>query len=314
MTAGQGTHGPPVMRKSACCRYNLQSPGHGHGEAQAARTPAAEGGQRDPAAPARVPGPRAAAPSAGPSYHGMLAVDIKGFNDPARDHEIRRSLRVAMYELLAGALNRSGLPWSSCYHEDRGDGVLVIAPAGAPAMALLYPFAEYLRAGIRRHNRFRVEAAQIRLRTAVHAGQVSFDGHGVSGDAVTHLFRMLEAPAFKRALDASGAHFALVTSDCVFREVIQPGTGLIDPDMYAPVQIRCKETRSQAWLYLPPVPNPALSSVTSQGRLRASAQLRSMAQAVSRRSASVGSALAKLSAGQDLPRPARMSYREPATG
>lgn len=244
----------------------------------------------------------------------MLAVDIKGFNDHRRDQEIRWSLRMAMYELLASAFSRSGLSWAGCYHEDRGDGVLVIAPPGTPAMILLHPLAEHLRAGIRRHNRFHTEPAQIQLRAAVHAGQVCFDGHGVSGDAVNHLFRMLDAPAFKRALDASGADFALVTSSSVFEDAVFPGTGLIDPDMYAPAEIQCKETRTRAWLYLPPVRNPALSSRTSRGRLRATAQLRSLAQAISRSSASVGSTLAKLSAGQDPSRTARISPREPVTG
>lgn len=62
----------------------------------------------------------------------MLAVDIKGSNDPGRDHATQVSLRSAMYELLANALNRSGLAWISCYHEDRGDGVLIIAPQARP--------------------------------------------------------------------------------------------------------------------------------------------------------------------------------------
>lgn len=235
-----------------------------------------------------------------PSYHGMLAVDIKGFNDPRRDHEIRRSLRVAMYELLAGALNRSGLPWDACYHEDRGDGVLVIAPTGVPAVMLLYPVAEHLRAGVRRHNRFHVELAQIRLRTAVHAGEVCFDHHGVSGGAVTHLFRMLEASTFKQALDVSAADFALVTSNTIFTEVILPGTSLIDPDMYAPVHIKCKETSARAWIYLPPVRHPALDPVASRG---GGIHLKTMAGAV-RRSAILNSALARLSASQELRRPA----------
>jgi hypothetical protein len=237
----------------------------------------------------------------------MLAVDIKGFNDPSRDDEIRRSLRAAMYELLAGSFRRSGLPWDSCYHEDRGDGVLVIAPAGLPAVMLLHPVAEQLRAGVRRYNRFRIELAQIRLRTAVHAGQVCFDSHGVSGDAVTHMFRMLEAPAFKQALDVSGADFALVTSNAIFTEVVLPGMSLIDPAMYAPVRIRCKETSARAWVYLPPVRHPALGHYADRG---ATIHLRTVAGAV-KRSAIVNTALAKLSAIQEPRRPAVAASPDP---
>ena len=268
---------------------------------------------------ARVPLPRrqtmaVPANAAVPRYHSLLAVDIKAFNDQRRDQEIRSSLRTAMYELLAGAFARSGLPWPSCYHEDRGDGVLVIAPAGAPAAVLLYPFVEHLRAGIRRYNRYRIEPAQLWLRAAVHAGQVCFDRHGVSGGAVTYLFRMLEAPAFKRALDASGADFALVTSDAVFQDVVLSGTGLIDPDMYAPVQVRCKETRSQAWLYLPPVRNPALGGAAGRRRPQAATQLRDMAQVIRRRSATVSAALSKLAADQGPRRSAGMSRQQAAAG
>lgn len=300
MTADRRTHGPPITRDDTGCRLNVKSAGHGHPSAQVTRTRAVAGKPQRVPAPARMSRPGGPEPSAAPSYHGMLAVDIKGFNDPRRDHEIRRSLRVAMYELLAGSLHRSGLPWDACYHEDRGDGVLVVAPTGVPAVMLLYPVAEHLRAAVRRHNRFHVEIAQIRLRTAVHAGEVCFDHHGVCGGAVTHLFRMLEASTFKQALDASGADFALVTSNTIFTEVVLPGMSLIDPDMYAPVHIRCKETSARTWIYLPPVRHPALDRVAGRG---GGSHLKTVAGAV-RRSAILNSALAKLSASQEIRRPA----------
>lgn len=304
MKVDRRTHGPPVSSSNPCHRHNLRSSGRGQVAGGSARTPA---GQLRTAA--HIPRTPPTAPV--PRHHALLAVDIKGFNDPRRDHEIRRSLRLAMYDLLADAFNRSGLPWSECYHEDRGDGVLAIAPAGAPVITLLYPLAQQLLAGIRQYNRLRIEPAQIQLRTAVHAGQVAFDGHGVSGGAVTHLFRMLEAPAFKQALNASRADFALVTSDFVFGEVVQPGIGLLDPEMYAPIPIRCKETRAQAWLYLPPVRNPALGRATSRGR-QATAQMRIVAGAVKRGSAGVNSAIAKLSAAQQAQRDQALSPAEPA--
>lgn len=199
-------------------------------------------------------------------YCPMLAVDIKAFNDPKRGEDVQRFLRAAMYELLAGAFGESGVQWSACHHEDRGDGVLVIAPPGAPATALIDPLVDHLRAGIRRHNKLSSELARIRLRTSVHAGQVHFDENGVSGHAVTLLFRMLEAVAFKRAFDSSGTDFALVASAALYEDVISQGPGLIDPGMYAPINIRCKETRVRGWLYLPPVPNPFLLDVSGSRR------------------------------------------------
>ncbi len=199
-------------------------------------------------------------------YCPMLAVDIKAFNDPRRGEDVQRFLRAAMYQLLAGAFDGSSLQWPACHREDRGDGVLVVAPPGTPETALIDPVVDYLRAGLRRHNKLCSDLATIRLRMAVHAGQVQFDHNGVSGYAVNHLFRMLEAAAFKRAFAAAGADFALVASEALYEDVISQGPGLIDPDMYAPINIRCKETRARAWLYLPPVRNPFLHGVSNSRR------------------------------------------------
>ncbi|HUK69336.1 MAG TPA: hypothetical protein VLW50_11395 [Streptosporangiaceae bacterium] len=199
-------------------------------------------------------------------YCPMLAIDIKAFNRPERGEDVQLFLRAAMYRLLAGAFDGSCVQWSACHREDRGDGVLIVAPPGTPEAALIDPLVDHLRAGLRRHNKLCSDLATIRLRMAVHAGQVQFDQNGVSGYAVTHLFRMLEAAAFKRAFTKSDADFALVASAALYKDVISQGPGLIDPDMYAPINIRCKETRARAWLYLPPVRNPFLHSVSSSRR------------------------------------------------
>ena len=132
--------------------------------------------------------------------------------------------------------------------------MLIVAPPGAPSFTLVDPFVEQLRAKIRQHNKVASDLASIRLRMSLHAGQVRFDGKGVCGFAVTHLFRMLDAAAFRRAFAAANADFALVTSEAFYEDVISEGPGLVDPCLYAPINIRCKETRARAWLYLPPVP------------------------------------------------------------
>ncbi len=233
--------------------------GTGHG-----RWPATAAAKRSRAATALpFPGPAEHAGRYGGDVHycSMLAIDIKGFSDRRRGENAQRLLRLVMYDLLTAAFAASRLPLPSCHHEDRGDGVLVVAPPGAPTTALIDPLVDHLRAGIRRNNDIASELGRIRLRMAVHAGQVHFDRYGVCGKAVNYLFRMLEAAAFKRPFDASGADFALVASRTLYDDVISDGPGLIDPGLYAPITIRCKETRGRAWLYLPPVRNPFLPVV-----------------------------------------------------
>ena len=241
------------------------SPGHGGKDGHNGR-PAANGYR--PVRPVRPAGP---AESAGPfgsgaAYCPMLAIDITSFSDPSRGEAVQRFLRAAMYDLLTCAFDSSGLAWAECHDEDRGDGVLVVVPPEVPPAALIDPLVDHLRAGLRLHNKICSDQAKIRLRMSVHAGQVHFDDNGVCGYAVIHLFRMLDAPVFKRTFAASGADFALVTSDAFYEEFISQGPGLIDPDMYAPINIRSKETRGRGWLYLPPVRNPFLLAVTGKRR------------------------------------------------
>ncbi len=104
--------------------------------------------------------------------------------------------------MLAAAFSDAGISWRQTYHEDRGDGVLVVVGPHVPASLLLDPLVLLLRARLRHHNKMSSDPAKIRLRMAVHAGPVMFDDSGVVGHAVIHLFRLLEAPALKNALAA----------------------------------------------------------------------------------------------------------------
>jgi DNA-binding CsgD family transcriptional regulator len=144
----------------------------------------------------------------------------------------------------------AGLPEAVCHREDRGDGLFLIPPPCVSAEILLDTVANHLRAGLRRHNRLSSAQAQIRLRMAVHAGEVQFDANGVSGTALVRLFRILNAEEFKDAFNASEAEFALISSDRLYDDMIRHAPGLIDPDLYRPIAITLKETRTQGWVWL----------------------------------------------------------------
>ncbi len=167
----------------------------------------------------------------GPEDRLILAVDIIGFNDPRRDDEIQLALRRALYVILDGAL-----PGEAA--EDRGDGILTTLPAGTAVRPLL----SELHTGLRRHNRLSVEPARMRLRVALHRGEVHRDRHGLAGRAVNHVFRLLDAPAFKAL--ASATELAVIASETVYRTVLGR-----DP-AYEPVIATLKETRAPAWVRL----------------------------------------------------------------
>ncbi|MDN3353062.1 hypothetical protein [Actinomadura sp. DC4] len=191
----------------------------------------------------------------------VLAFDVVGFGDRRRDDDVQLYVRDALYRIIERAFGSVGAPWRACHREDRGDGVLVVVPAHISTELLISPLAERVRAGLRRHNKLSSEAAQIRLRMALHAGHVHFDAYGVAGQTLVHAFRLLEAPAFKSAFAATPCELGFVVSDRLYEDVIRHGPGLIDPDLYDAISVSLKETEARAWVHFPPgTVRPALNA------------------------------------------------------
>jgi class 3 adenylate cyclase len=181
----------------------------------------------------------------------LLALDIAAFGDPRRDNEIQLHLRRALNNHVAEAFAMTHLPWRRCYQEDRGDGALIVAPPDVEPTDLLDPFAHHLTALLRRSNKLASEPARLRVRVAVHTGRIHADERGIAGQSLVHLYRLLDAPAVKRALNASGADLGLVVSDHLYAQARAHG-GFFNPAAYRTLTIRYKETRARAWLWLPP--------------------------------------------------------------
>ncbi|SEG47992.1 hypothetical protein SAMN04489712_105451 [Thermomonospora echinospora] len=187
-----------------------------------------------------------------PVHCGMIALDITGFARRADPH-LQLHLRQALYRITHEACRSAGLDWDACHREDRGDGLLLIAPPAAGVHILLHPLVGHLLAGLRAHNKVAGRSARLRLRMAVHAGFVYADPYGVTGTAVNHLFRLLEAPAFKAA--ATG-DLALIVSGYLYEEAAVHRLGLPGPDRLTPLTITSKETRTVAWTWQPTGPRP----------------------------------------------------------
>lgn len=191
-----------------------------------------------------------------PATHTSLAaVDICAFGG-RRHEDVQLHLRGKMYEFLADAFDMTRLPWRECYREDRGDGALIILPPAVRAEALLDPLASHLQFLLRQSNRLANDAGRLRLRMAVHAGDVHRDAYGVAGHAVNLLFRLLEAGKFKKLLAASDADVGLVVSEQLY-QVATHRAGLVDADAYQRINVRHKETRTRAWVWLPPQHRPS---------------------------------------------------------
>jgi hypothetical protein len=108
--------------------------------------------------------------------------------------------REGLYQALRQAFAKAGIPWRRCHHEDRGDGAFVLARPGIPKDLFAGSLPGELVTALRQHNEARPAQEQIRLRMAIHAGEVIFDDHGATSAAVNLAFRLLDAAPLKAAL------------------------------------------------------------------------------------------------------------------
>ncbi|MBB5959776.1 DNA-binding SARP family transcriptional activator/tetratricopeptide (TPR) repeat protein [Saccharothrix tamanrassetensis] len=189
-------------------------------------------------------------------HRTIVVVGVEGFGDPHRTLPHQLGTREGLYRVVDRALRAVGVRWRDCYHEDRGDSVFVLVPPEVSKGPLVEVVPEALARSLREHNVTVPPEQHVRLRVAVHAGEVAFDDHGVTSTALTTAFRLLGAPALGQALAGSPGTVALIVSRWIFDEVVRH-SAVLDATTFRPVPVAVKETRGTAWIALPDQPYPA---------------------------------------------------------
>ncbi|MFI9454715.1 ATP-binding protein [Amycolatopsis sp. NPDC052450] len=180
-------------------------------------------------------------------HRTVLVVDVSAFGDRRRTNLHQLAVRRGLYDVLERAFDGAGVPWTERDHEDRGDGVLVILPPTVAKSALVEALPTRLVTALREYNTGRPSEEAIRLRLALHAGEIHYDDHGVVGRAVNHAFRLLDAPVFTAAHARSGGLLSMITSAWFFDEVVWHSVKAAR-DTYSRVQVTAKETEAIAWI------------------------------------------------------------------
>jgi tetratricopeptide (TPR) repeat protein len=189
-----------------------------------------------------------------PAVHRtIVCVDVEGFGDRRRTNVHQAVVRNGLYQAVETAFERADIAWSECYHEDRGDGIIILVPPEISKSRIIVDVAAGLIAELGKHNQRHELEARIRLRIAVHAGEIHYDRNGIVGSALNFTFRLLEAHALKRALSRSSGVLAIIASQWFFEEVIRH-TPTGRPDLYRSIQVAVKETIASAWICLPDDP------------------------------------------------------------
>jgi len=196
-------------------------------------------------------------------HRAIVVVDIAESTAPIRRNSDRVLIRHAMYQSLTGAFRRRD--WLRCYHEDRGDGVLLLVHPRVPKGWLVTVLPGKIEAILAEHNAMvaeqypgRAAAAQVRLRVAINAGEVTFDEHGVVGAAIDDTFRLADAEPLKSAFATSPDVCALIVSDWFFRDVVFHHADA-QPDRFQHIDCRVKQTPLSAWMRTMRTPVPALA-------------------------------------------------------
>lgn len=185
-------------------------------------------------------------------HRSIVAVDVEGFGARVRTDSDRLDVRGGMHRALREAFGTAGVELSSCHLDDSGDGMLVLVPPEVPKATLVDLLPRALTDAIGRHNDVAAPGAMMRMRMAVHAGEVTFDAHGVTGSAVVHAFRMLDSPRLRAVLAASDASVVLVVSSWIQEEVVRH-LGSRIANRFTADEVKVKETEAAVWVRLFPV-------------------------------------------------------------
>jgi Cyclic nucleotide-binding domain len=161
-----------------------------------------------------------------------------------RDRQIIRREGLEMMQKLLGPL------WGECVHEDRGDGLLIVAPPQVITAKIMECIHRELPGKLRLHNRTYTKSVRIRLRIAVNVGPVMSDPLGMSGDSIIRTARLVEAPVLKDAMRETNSELGIIVSEFVYDTVVGHAPEYIDPDKYQRVEVISKEFKSPAWMQL----------------------------------------------------------------
>ena len=183
-----------------------------------------------------------------PAVHRTIfVVNVEGFGDKRRTNTDRLTVRDGMYRAVQQAFRKVGIPWADCYHESCGDGVFVLIPAEVPKGLFVGSMPRELGEALQEHNAAHRTEERIRLRVALHAGEVYYDEHGVTAESINLAFRLLDARPLKDALAQSPGVLALIVSPWFFDEVVRHSAAG-DAATYRPVQVAVKETAAVGWI------------------------------------------------------------------
>lgn len=185
-------------------------------------------------------------------YRVLLAADIE--QSAGRGNIALTRIREVLAASLRESVERGGIAWAGCLVDDLGDGIRIAAPPGTGKASLVHPLLHELDARLQAHNRTASASTRIRVRIALHAGEIMIASEGTAaGRPLEILARLLDSAPVRAGLRSApeSVTLAALMSQHFYEETVPHGYPGIDPHAFTPVRVSAKEYQADAWLYLP---------------------------------------------------------------
>ncbi|WP_190858703.1 hypothetical protein [Actinomadura sp. RB99] len=197
--------------------------------------------------------------SSNPVHRSILVVDLENSTAALRTNPIKQELRSQIYGQLKQAMTYTGIEdrWCDPF-EDRGDGVLALFhPVDElPKTYLLSRLVPRLARQLTEYNES-ISAEDrpsrcMRLRAAVHAGEIHRDENGPFGEAIDLACRLLDAPKLKKCLRVSCSPLVLAVSEDIYWAIVKHGYDGICPASYQPdLRVCVAARRRRGFVHVP---------------------------------------------------------------
>ncbi|MFD3308182.1 hypothetical protein [Streptomyces sp. NPDC058694] len=207
-------------------------------------------------------------------HYSIVVVDIEKFG--SRSNPVQLWLRERLYELVEEALDVTGVDRHAApAPSDRGDGFFWLLPGSVDKVDLTGRFVDLMHDGLRAHARTASAEGAMRLRVALHSGDVARDVRGWQGEELNSACRLVDIAPLRTALaEATRSGLALAVSDDWYRRVVRQDHPGVERAAFRRVPFDAKEIQGEfAWIRVPgyevppgaptPIPEAAPKSATT---------------------------------------------------